>query len=201
MTGDFFIVTTLKHYLVLFIYLFIYFRTEIRDQRSEVTNEVLGLNLLFLLVENRLADFHCELELLSEDENKLPTVQFCVQLDLLLVVGSYDKVMEAAAKPPTKYFSFFLTSLMETVRINIGECAAAAYSTMSIKAATEILMFENEEETLEFISDFYPTWDVDALERTIVCGDGTIIHKSEEIPSLKLISQNLGYATELERIV
>lgn len=31
-----------------------------RDHRSEVTNAILGLNLLYLLVENRLSDFHCE---------------------------------------------------------------------------------------------------------------------------------------------
>lgn len=31
-----------------------------RDHRSEVTDAILGLNLLYLLVENRLSDFHCE---------------------------------------------------------------------------------------------------------------------------------------------
>ena len=31
-----------------------------RGQKSEITNAILGLNLLYLLVENRLADFHCE---------------------------------------------------------------------------------------------------------------------------------------------
>lgn len=51
----------------------------------------------------------------------------------------------AAANPPTKYFSFFLTSLLETVRINIGECAAAAYTTLTLAAATKILMFDNQE--------------------------------------------------------
>lgn len=53
--------------------------------------------------------------------------------------------MVAAANPPTKYFNFFLTSLLETVRINIGECAAAAYTNLSIVAATQLLMFDNQE--------------------------------------------------------
>ncbi len=101
----------------------------------------------------------------------MPTVTFCTLLDQHLVVGSYDQVrllfsfpflvetekknltivnfpfqvLVAAANPPTKYFSFFLTSLLETVRINIGECAAAAYTTLTLAAATKILMFDNQE--------------------------------------------------------
>lgn len=55
------------------------------------------------------------------------------------------QVLVAAANPPTKYFNFFLTSLLETVRLNIGECAAAAYSHLSIAAATKLLMFEHED--------------------------------------------------------
>lgn len=55
------------------------------------------------------------------------------------------QVMMAAANPPTPYFNFFLTSLLETVRINIGECAAAAYTDLSIAAATQLLMFESRE--------------------------------------------------------
>ena len=46
----------------------------------------------------------------------------------------------AAASPPTKYFSFFFTSLLKTVRINIGECVAAAYINLTLTAATKILM-------------------------------------------------------------
>lgn len=33
-----------------------------------------------------------QLELLSEEDKKLPEVQFCAQLDKHLVVGSYDQV-------------------------------------------------------------------------------------------------------------
>ena len=131
----------------------------------------------------------------------------------------------AAASPPTKYFSFFFTSLLKTVRINIGECVAAAYINLTLTAATKILMFDNDQvtwtcsfysmvypimhalfccdpmkETLEFIGDFYPGWEVDVSRGTIALSDIKML-KSEEMPSLKLICQNLSYATELERIV
>jgi hypothetical protein len=52
--------------------------------------------------------------------------------------------MAAAALPPVEYYNFFLKSLLETVRINIGECAAASYSTLTVTAATQVLMFNTE---------------------------------------------------------
>ena len=52
--------------------------------------------------------------------------------------------MAAAAHPPVEYYTFFLKSLLETVRLNIGECAAASYSTLTIAAATKVLMFNSE---------------------------------------------------------
>ena len=49
--------------------------------------------MLFLLVENRLADFHAELELMTEEEQQQPAISFCTQLDRHLMVGSYKEVM------------------------------------------------------------------------------------------------------------
>jgi hypothetical protein len=53
---------------------------------------------------------------------------------------------------------------------------------------------------VDFIKDFYPLWEVDAAKGVVVLSGAKVV-KSDEIPSLKLISQNLAYATELERIV
>eukprot|EP01034_Spumella_vulgaris_P021789 gene21789-27858_t len=129
-----------------------------------------------------------------------PAITFCTQLDKHLVVGSYDQVLVSAANPPVKFYSFFLTSLLETVRINIGECVSSAYDSLTVGAATKILMFDNKEETTEFISDYYPTWVVEGdVVRTSSAAEGAA--KTVEISSMKLITQNLAYATELERIV
>jgi hypothetical protein len=73
---------------------------------------VLGLHLLYLLVENRLADFHCQLELLSEESHKSPAVLFCTQLEKHLVVGAYDEVCVIGLPPsytctPTYFFTGF----------------------------------------------------------------------------------------------
>lgn len=166
---------------------------------SESKYTILGLNLLFLLVENRLADFHCELELLTEQQQMHPSITFCTQLDQHLMVGSYDQVMLAAAHPP-EYYSFFLTSLLETVRLNISECAAASYQTLSIAAATKVFMFQSQEETLEFIAVLHPDWQVD-LQLGLIDVSKRKSNKTDNVSAVKLLVQNLSYATELERIV
>ena len=53
--------------------------------------------------------------------------------------------MASAVNPPVTYYSFFLRSLLETVRLNIGECVAAAYRKLTIDSARQILMFSNNE--------------------------------------------------------
>lgn len=165
---------------------------------SEMKITVIGLYLLFLLIENRLSDFHCELELLTGTELKHPAIAFCTQLDQHLMVGSYDQVMSAAANPPIPHYHFFLKSLLETVRINITECLAASSTSINVQSATNILMFNSMDETKQYLSAYCPTW--------VISGDNIQVPlskalKSEGIPSLKIISQTLTYATELERIV
>jgi 26S proteasome regulatory subunit N12 len=144
------------------------------------------------------------LELLSEQQQRDPAISFCTQLDRHLMIGSYDQVMQAAAAPPVEYYSFFLTSLLETVRLNICECVLAAYKTLTPQAAMKILMFSSLEETVDFFSDNYPELEVTAATQTIdmrLQSHHAASHKSDEVPSLKLINQTLSYANELERIV
>eukprot|EP01031_Cornospumella_fuschlensis_P042597 gene42597-52048_t len=75
----------------------------------------LALRLLHLLVENRLADFHALLELLSAQESASAEVRFVTEVEKSLETGAYDKVLSAAAHPPRSEFSFFLSSLLDTV--------------------------------------------------------------------------------------
>jgi len=166
---------------------------------SEMKYFILGLNLLYLLVENRLADFHCELELLSEQQQQHKAIAFCTQLDQHLMVGSYDQVMAAASHPPVEYYQFFLTSLLETVRINIAECAAASYRMLTLPAATQILMFSTEQETLDFIAEHHEDWNV--ADNVVELRTNKAAARVDSVPAMKLVQQNLSYATELERIV
>lgn len=165
---------------------------------SKLKYLLLGLNLLFLLVENRLSDFHCELELLSLEEQLQPSVLYCTQLDQHLMVGSYDQVMTAARNPPDELYTYFLSSLFETVRSSVAECASVSYPSLTVKAFQDILMLPSLEETTSFLTSHFPTWIIknDAIEF-----EKPKSLKSDGISSGRIILQTLAYATELERIV
>lgn len=172
------------------------------------------------------------------------------------MIGSYDQVLEAAAHPPVEYYSFLLTSLLATVRLNIAECVAASFQMISISSLTQLLMFSADsvlntqviyicllyfifvnftyhhftvlfvihiiqlyfnllhffslyftslyltftiaQETQAFIAEKCPDWAINGSTIEFRTHKSTI---SEDIPSERLIAQNLSYATELERII
>lgn len=62
-------------------------------EHTELKFTILGLNLLYLLVENRLSDFHSELELLPDEQLVHPFVVFCTKLEQHLMAGYYDQVI------------------------------------------------------------------------------------------------------------
>lgn len=67
-----------------------------RDKLPESANQyhLLGLNLLFLLSQNRVAEFHTELELLPYDIVQTnPYIRHSVALEQYLMEGSYNKVI------------------------------------------------------------------------------------------------------------
>ena len=74
----------------------------------------------------------------------------------------------------------------------------ASTKSISFDTATKALMFESNNDTIQFINDYFPEWTVN---NNVIYLDTVKVNKSEGIPSLKVINQTLKYATELERIV
>jgi len=71
--------------------------------------ELLGLNLLCLLSQNRLSDFHTELELLPPDillGN--PYIENPVQLEQFIMEGKYNKVIDTRYNVPAESYKFFI---------------------------------------------------------------------------------------------
>ena len=88
-------------------------------EKSNEKIHLLGLNLMHLLVENRLSEFHSQLELLTNVEKEQVYVSFPINLERYLMEGNYSKVLESRSALPSVYYSHFMDSLSETVRYNI----------------------------------------------------------------------------------
>ena len=79
--------------------------------------QLLGLNLLCLLSQNRVAEFHTELERLPyrEIQNNV-YIKHPVNLEQYIMEGSYNKVILAKGNVPAESFKFFMEILLDTVR-------------------------------------------------------------------------------------
>jgi 26S proteasome regulatory subunit N12 len=169
------------------------------ESNSALQYPIMGTRLLQLLVENRMAEFHNELELIPEKARHDMNIQFAIHLEQYLMEGSYNKVLEARTKVPNVFFSFFIAQLLQTVRENIADCAEVAYPCLELIDAQKMLLFDTLGEFNAYIQAKKTEW---------IVKDGAIWFKLPEkslgavdIPSLKLVGETLSYATELDRIV
>ena len=108
---------------------------------SQHQNLITGLNLLRLLVQNRIAEFHTELELIPQEVMELLAykslcqrlcrilqslavvqiqqeahIKHATQLEQQLMEGAYNKVLSAKSNVPDQSYLYFMDKLISTVR-------------------------------------------------------------------------------------
>jgi 26S proteasome regulatory subunit N12 len=171
---------------------------------------VLGLNLMSLLVDNRLSEFHSELELLAMDTTALSNayIQFPVSLEQKMMVGVYDEVLAMSIPDPS--YRFFMEQMVRTVRDSIADCMEVSYHTLSISEAVQIMRCTTEQELHDYITSARDDWIVagttitfqpDAVVDSSGTSSGTNVPSQHDIPSMTWIEQSLAYATEMELII
>ncbi|CAE8616398.1 unnamed protein product [Polarella glacialis] len=192
---------------------------------SEQKYLILGLFLLHLLAADRIGEFHTELELIPVDEAfQSVYVKQPVQLERYLMEGNYAKVLGAQKDVPKAYYAFFMERLIETVRQKVGASLERSYENLPAQQAAQMLILadvpalqefvvkENERKAREESDD--PMGDLTpSLSRRAPLGlvkwevrDGRLhfvksAQKRLELPSVDLMVNAIGYATDLERIV
>lgn len=167
-------------------------------ENSARQNLIMALNLMRLLAQNRIAEFHTELELIPVEVRSDPYVRYVLGLEQFLMEGSYAKIASAGLEPPDPSFAFFTSVLMGTVRDEIASCSEKAYKQITIPVARNILSLSSDGDVLAIAED-----------RNWIIRDG-MIHfdeikvqapSMEQVPSMELIKRTLHYAKELEQIV
>ncbi|KAF8413335.1 hypothetical protein HHK36_001314 [Tetracentron sinense] len=160
---------------------------------------ILGLNLLRLLVQNRIAEFHTELELLSSTALENTCIKHAVELEQSFMEGAYNRVLSARQTVPHETYVYFMDLLAKTVRDEIAGCSEKAYDYLSMNDARQMLMFTSDQELSEYITEEHPEWEM--KNGVVFFQKAKESAPCKEIPSLQLINQTLSYARELERIV
>ncbi|EDW76725.1 uncharacterized protein Dwil_GK20064 [Drosophila willistoni] len=165
---------------------------------SDCKYKLLGLNLLYLLSENRVSDFHTELELLSVDiiqNNQF--IRPILALEQYIMEGRYNKIFQANSSMPAEIYNYFMDLLVETVRDEIGACIEMSYEKISAKEAAKRLNLRLPEEMKAFGEKRH--WKLES-NGNYSFTDRSIKPK-ELLPSEELAEQVLSYARDLEMIV
>lgn len=157
------------------------------------------MRLLHYLVENRIAEFHSQLELVPETSRLDPSIAYAIKVEQWLMEGSYSKVLEARNTLPHPDWKPFIEKLLETVREAIAECVQVAYQSLSFQEAQQLLIFSSKDALLAYVTEQKPEWQIKNESLWFTPPKQNL--QAQDIPSMRLIKESLAYATELDRIV
>uniref|UniRef100_A0A8C2VUM3 CSN8/PSMD8/EIF3K domain-containing protein n=1 Tax=Chinchilla lanigera TaxID=34839 RepID=A0A8C2VUM3_CHILA len=172
-----------------------------KEQLSESAymHQLLGLNFLFLLSQNCVAEIHTELEhLLAKDIRTNVHTKHPVSLEQYLMEGSYNKVFLAKGNILAENYTFSMDILLDTTRDEIAGCIEKAYEKILFTEATWILFFNTTRKMMDY-----------AKKRGWVPGPNNYYsftsqqQKPEDttISSTELAKQIIEYARQLEMII
>jgi 26S proteasome regulatory subunit N12 len=167
---------------------------------SDYMYPILGLNLMRLLAQNKLADFHTELEVFPPEQLSNIYLKKPVTLEQFLMEGSYHKIFLSKEDIPSPYYALFINNLLDTIRDEIANCTEKAYQQISYSEAARFLMVNSEEEFGAYVNTRGWSFDPSRQLFTFAINDRKS-DVNEIVKSPLLISQCLGYVRELEKIV
>ncbi|VAH67220.1 unnamed protein product [Triticum turgidum subsp. durum] len=160
----------------------------------------MGLNLLRMLVQNRIAEFHTELEPLPTKALENPCIKHAVELEQSLMEGAYNHVLSARQAVPHESYVYFMDLLAKrVVRDEIAGCSEKGYDYLSISDAKQMLMFSSDEEPQQYISEEHPERDV--RNGRVFFQKAMESQPCKETPAMPAMNKTLGCAKEFERTV
>jgi len=172
------------------------FKSELPD--SSYKCELLGLNLLCLLSQNRVAEFHTELEIIAhQDVLVLENVyiKHAVSMEQYLMEGRYNKIFLAKRLVPAEPYNFFIDILLDTIRDEIATCVEKSYSRMHADYAAKVLNITGAQ------LNTYANKRGWIIGKDKVYSFSTEEKQEDRIPSYELAKDAIEYAKELEMIV
>ena len=171
-------------------------------QKTESTNKYLmiGLHLMFLLVNDKLSDFHILIEQIDQQiQQTNPYIRTPVELEQFLMEGAYNKIFLNQKTIPSPYYTIFIQILTDTVRGDIALCIEKAYKRISVKDAIQMLFFDKESAGLQFAEK--RGWK---KEGNMFCFEPDMIVEGPpkaHLDTERITKQVVYYAKQLEMIV
>eukprot|EP01059_Diplonema_ambulator_P006471 TRINITY_DN1615_c0_g1_i4.p1 TRINITY_DN1615_c0_g1~~TRINITY_DN1615_c0_g1_i4.p1 ORF type:complete len:276 (+),score=99.27 TRINITY_DN1615_c0_g1_i4:76-903(+) len=179
--------------------------TDFKDEpKSERRLLILGLHLLRLLAMNETRAYHMELERIAVEDHDNMYIKDVVQLERYIMEGSYHKMLQARSKVPSAHYVPLMEMLLVTVRREVFKCATHAYEELSVEGARKLLMFDNTDDLRAFVEAEKERRGDEVMGWVLEGDKYKFVHNEDQddrLPFATVISNNLGYANELQRIV
>merc|ERR1711884_828722 len=106
--------------------------------------EILGLNLLHLLCQNRIAECHMFLEMIpSKDMMSDVYILHAIQLERFIMEGSYNKIIIGRGNVPSPGYIFFIETLIDTIREEIAGCIEHAFESIQSRDLGKLLFLDS----------------------------------------------------------
>jgi len=155
---------------------------------------ILGVYLLYLLVENDIGMFHTELELVPEHSSRY--ISFVIELEQDKMEGRYHRICNAPKHVPDACYTKLTEKLRNTVREDILSSVESSYNKLNHNDAQKLLLFEKPNEFETFILT-NTNWD----SKDNYFHFGNQGSNKKQFDYKYLIHETLNYASELERII
>lgn len=191
----------LEEFALYFSQLQVYYSDVSREDLPESPRYlmIVGLNLVRLLVMDRIAQFHSELERIPYEAHGSNTyIRYAVQMERHLMEGSYNKLLNSRKKAPSNEYLPVVEMLELTVRHKVAECIPHAYTELSVPAAQRILMVASPEEVLQIGQDNEWTLSPDR-KRFLFTREEDVAKR--QIPFETMIDHHIKFAADLQNIV
>jgi len=180
-------------------------KTYYQDYKSQGMSEspnrphILGLYLLHLLAQNRIAEFHLELQLLDLHEIRTNYfLKFPVEYEESLMQGSYNKIFKQSQNLPAPNFQFFVDLLFDSIRDQVATCMEASYQIMPVPAAAKMLFLDPVRQG-SLLKEY-------SAKRGWIMRENLFefpkeMKKEDTVPSEDLVETAVSYARALEIII
>ncbi|SCL98344.1 26S proteasome regulatory subunit RPN12, putative [Plasmodium chabaudi chabaudi] len=188
----------------LFIY---YFDFKNVLQKSAKQNAILGVYLLHLLSSNSIGDFHMTLEIISIEDQNDPYIKYVLELEQHIMDGYFHYILTKKDDIPLYLYSIFMDRLYDTIKYKLADCIFSSSNSISLLYTCELLKLKDENELYQFITEYNEIKTAQGEDNLIwEIKDNKIYFKNQiehaqELPSIEIMNNIIGYATELEKIV
>eukprot|EP00483_Globobulimina_turgida_P005341 UN05351 len=125
---------------------------------SSHRQHLMGLYLMYLLTENRLGDFHVEIELLSIHDLENKYIKYPMLIEQFMMEGSYGKIIESKRNKPDKTYSALINKLEQTVRNEISLSLQCVHDEIPLQEALDMLSLNNPDTLKQYIKTNQLNW-------------------------------------------